>query len=243
MLGNQIITDAYVRGVKYCPDFGQGHIEVAESADDLSRWNLRCSIRPIASLRIHVGRFQKTTFVVAAERLDAQVGRLSKITDSKQGWHQAIVRPPPGGESNAQMCLDSPFTSASMMVTPGKEKPNMRIELKGVVAEYIKGMNAHDNDAIMATFAKDAYVNDNRRQMTGIDAIQGWVAKEVIGDKLTINVREVVDHYGDTIVIGAYDGTYDKTNLPDELTLTSYFSVRDNKIVSLAIIFNQPSPY
>jgi len=119
----------------------------------------------------------------------------------------------------------------------------MGIELKGVIAEYVKAMNAHDNDAIMATFAKDAYVNDNRRHMAGIDAIQGWVAKEVVGDKLTIDVREVVDHYGDTIVTGAYDGTYDKTNLPEELILTSYFSVRDNKIVSLAIIFNQPSPY
>jgi len=40
-----------------------------------------------------------------------------------------------------------------------------------------------------------------------------------------------------------YDGTYDKANLPDELILTSYFSVRDNKIVSLTVIFNQPSPY
>jgi hypothetical protein len=25
--------------------------------------------------------------------------------------------------------------------------------------------------------------------------------------------------------------------------MTSYFSIRDGKIVSLAIIFNQPSPY
>jgi hypothetical protein len=25
--------------------------------------------------------------------------------------------------------------------------------------------------------------------------------------------------------------------------MTSYFSVRDNKIVSLTVIFNQPSPY
>jgi hypothetical protein len=98
-------------------------------------------------------------------------------------------------------------------------------------------------NAIMATFAKDAYVNDNRRHIAGVDAIQGWVAKEVVGDKLTIDVREVIDHYSDTIVIGAYDGTYDKTNLPAELILTSYFGVRDNKIVSLTIIFNQPSPY
>lgn len=119
----------------------------------------------------------------------------------------------------------------------------MGIELKGIIAEYVKAINTHDTDAIMATFAKDAYVDDNKREITGSDAIRRWVEKEVVGDKLTIEVREVLDHFGDTIVRGVYDGEYDKTNLPKELILTSYFSVRDNKIVSLAIIFNQPSPY
>ncbi len=40
---------------------------------------------------------------------------------------------------------------------------------------------------------------------------------------------------------GAYDGTFDRTNLPDELVLTNYFAVRGNKIVSLVVIFNQPA--
>ena len=119
----------------------------------------------------------------------------------------------------------------------------MANEPKGVIAEYIRAVNAHDTDAIMATFAKDAYVNNNKREITGSDAIRRWVEKEVVGDKLTIEVREVLDHHGDTILRGAYDGEYDKTNLPKELILTSYFSVRHNTIVSLSIIFNQPSPY
>jgi hypothetical protein len=115
--------------------------------------------------------------------------------------------------------------------------------LSGIVAEHIRAVNAFDTDAIVATFAEDAYVNDNRREIVGIKAVRRWVEKEIVGDKVTIEVREVLDHYGDTIVRGAYDGEYDKTNLPIELILTNYFSVRDGKIVSLAIIFNQPSPY
>ena len=115
--------------------------------------------------------------------------------------------------------------------------------LSGIVAEHIRAVNAFDTDAIVATFAEDAYVNDNRREIVGIDAIRRWVEKEMVGDKVTIEVREVVDHYGEIIVRGAYDGEYDKTNLPKELILTNYFSVRDGKIVSLVIIFNQPSPY
>jgi len=51
----------------------------------------------------------------------------------------------------------------------------------------------------------------------------------------------VVDHYGETIVRGRYDGEYDKTNLPEGLILTNYFTVRDGKIVSLIVIRNTPA--
>lgn len=119
----------------------------------------------------------------------------------------------------------------------------MGIELTGVIADHIAAVNAFDTDAIVATFAEDAYVNDNKREIAGIDAIRKWVEKEMVGDKVTMEVREVVDHYGDTIVRAAYDGEYDKTNLPAELVMSSYFGVRDGRIVSLAIIFNQPSDY
>jgi hypothetical protein len=116
-------------------------------------------------------------------------------------------------------------------------------ELTGIVAEHIAAVNAFDTERIVATFAPDAYVNDNRREIWGSDAIRAFVAKEFVGDHVTMDVREVIDHYGDIIVRARYDGTYDKANLPDELILTSYFGIRDNRIVSLAVIFNQPSPY
>ena len=106
-------------------------------------------------------------------------------------------------------------------------------DLTGIVAEHIDAVNAADTDRAVATFADDAYVNDNRREFVGIDAIRRWVAKEMVGDKVRIEVREVLDHYGDTVVRGAYDGTFDRTDLPDEIVLTNYFSVRDGQIVSL----------
>ncbi|HEY1643831.1 MAG TPA: nuclear transport factor 2 family protein [Streptosporangiaceae bacterium] len=116
-------------------------------------------------------------------------------------------------------------------------------ELTGIVAEHIAAVNAGDAGAIVATFAEDAYVNDARREFSGREAIARWVGKEMTGDNVRIEVREVLDQHGDTIVRGAYDGTYDKTNLPDEVVLSSYFSVRDGKIVSLVVIFNQPASY
>jgi ketosteroid isomerase-like protein len=117
------------------------------------------------------------------------------------------------------------------------------VTLPPVVAEHIAAVNAFDTDAIVTTFASDAYVNDNRREMWGTDAIRKFMAKEFVGDRVTMQVREVIDHHGDIVVRAKYDGTYDKTNLPAELIMTSYFSLRDGKIVSLTVIFNQPSPY
>jgi hypothetical protein len=130
-----------------------------------------------------------------------------------------------------------------LAIWPHIEEKSMTEELSGIVAEHIRAVNAFDTDAIVGTFAQDAYVNDNRRELVGIAAIRRWVEKEFVGDHVTIEVREVLDHYGDTIVRGAYDGEYDKTNLPKELILSNYFKVRNGKIVGLIIIFNQPSPY
>jgi hypothetical protein len=113
--------------------------------------------------------------------------------------------------------------------------------LRGIVAAHVAAVNAFDEDAIVATFADDAFVNDARREFWGTDAIRRWVANEMVGDKVTIDVTDVIGHYGQSIVRGRYDGTFDKTNLPEELILTNYFTVRDGKIVSLIVIHNTPA--
>ena len=116
-------------------------------------------------------------------------------------------------------------------------------KLPAIVAEHIAAVNAFDTERIVATFTPDAYVNDNRREIWGVEAIRTFMAKEFVGDHVTMEVREVIDHYGDIIVRAKYDGDYDKSNLPDKLIMSSYFALRDGKITSLAVIFNQPSPY
>ena len=121
-------------------------------------------------------------------------------------------------------------------------RSNVISTLPDVIATHIAAVNAFDTERIVATFAEDAYVNDNRREIWGKDAIRKFMAKEFVGDQVTMEVREIVDHYGDIIVRAKYEGAYDKTNLPDELIMSSYFSVREGAIVSLTIIRNQPSP-
>ena len=116
--------------------------------------------------------------------------------------------------------------------------------LTGVVAEHVAAVNAGDLDAIVATFAEDAYINDARREFRGSTAIRRFIAKEIVGDHIEMDVREVLEHYGDTIVRAAYEGDFDRTNLPDgDVLLTNYFSVRDGKIVSLVTVNNRPAEY
>jgi SnoaL-like domain len=119
----------------------------------------------------------------------------------------------------------------------------MTTALPPVVADYLAAVNAFNLDGMVAAFAPDAYVNDARREISGIDAIRRWAEKEMVGDHVTMEPLEVIDHYGETIVRSRYDGTYDKTSLPAELIMSDYFTVRDGKIVSLKVIRNQPSPY
>src|SRR5437016_4165804 len=102
-------------------------------------------------------------------------------------------------------------------------------ELPPIVGEHIAAVNAFDTDRIVATFAPDAYVNDNRREIWGAEAIRKFMDTEIVGNQVTMEVGEVIDHYGDIIVRTRWDGTYDKTNLPDELVVTSYFATRDGK--------------
>ncbi|MGA5134054.1 nuclear transport factor 2 family protein [Streptomyces olivoreticuli] len=117
------------------------------------------------------------------------------------------------------------------------------IALPEILAAYIKAVNAFDLDAIMATFCDDALVNDARREFVGTASIRAWARRELVDDKVTMDVTEVVHHGTLTIVRARYDGEYDKTNLPDELVLTNYLTVADGRISSLIIVHNEPSPF
>lgn len=103
------------------------------------------------------------------------------------------------------------------------------------ITEYIEASNTFDGERLIAAFADDALVNDARREFWGVDAIKRW------SDKVTMEVKRVKEHYGDFVVDVEVDGNFDKSKLPDVIVLTHYFTVRDDKIVSLIIILNSPA--
>jgi ketosteroid isomerase-like protein len=117
------------------------------------------------------------------------------------------------------------------------------LSLDPAIAAHIAAINSFDIDAIMDTFAADALVNDASREFWGTEHIRAWVAKEMVGDHVTLQPVEVADNAGFCAVQCEYDGDYDKTNLPNPLIMTNYFRVRDGKIVTLFIIKNNVPKY
>jgi hypothetical protein len=111
--------------------------------------------------------------------------------------------------------------------------------LPKAVADHIAACNAHDIDAWMATFAQHALLNDISREFIGAEAIRAFGAKEIFGDNVTMEVRRAWDRYGNITVHAKFDGTYDKTNLPDPLILTLYFTLQDERITQLIILRNK----
>ena len=157
-----------------------------------------------------------------------------EVADRQGRGHRPVCGLPSGESQAAKRRLDSPTPGPPNIGgrhapgpkgTPDHAEPathrKIVTELPPIVAEHIAAVNAFDTDRIVDTFAPDAYVNDNHREIWGADAIWKFMAKEFVGDHVTMEVREVIDHYGDIIVRAKYDGTYDKTNLPDELIMSS----------------------
>jgi hypothetical protein len=111
--------------------------------------------------------------------------------------------------------------------------------LPAPVAAFIAATNACDADALIGCFAEGALVNDQLRDYWGLDAIKAWAEREIIGDKVTMKVIRVVEHFGDAIVTAHVDGNFDKTGLPAPLVLAFHFTLRGDRIVRLIILNNR----
>jgi hypothetical protein len=112
--------------------------------------------------------------------------------------------------------------------------------LPGPVAAYVRATNSLDLEGLMATFADDAFVNDQLCEHWGKQAIRRWAEREVIAAKLTMYVVDVVEHHGHVILSANVNGEFDARGLPDPLVLAFYFAAPDGQIVQLMILQNQP---
>jgi len=117
--------------------------------------------------------------------------------------------------------------------------PNTSAALPPLVAVYVEATNNFDLERLVATFADDALVNDQLRDYWGKPAIREWARRDIIGERLTMNVTKVIDHHGNFIVTANVDGDFDKRGLPDPLVIAFYFTVQSDLIVQLIILRNR----
>jgi len=79
-------------------------------------------------------------------------------------------------------------------------------ELPQPVAALLTAANGHDTAAFLAIFTTDGVVDDWGREFRGADAIRGWSDAEFIGVDVTLDVQEVVDRDGETVITAAVGG-------------------------------------
>src|SRR5579862_5986753 len=116
---------------------------------------------------------------------------------------------------------------------------SMQVKLPAVIEKFIKAANDHNGETFISCFAEDAYVNDAARSFRGKEQIKKWSYKEMIGDKVTMKPDTIVEHYGDYMITSLTDGNYDKKLAPDTLYLDYFFTVKDDKIITMFVILNK----
>ena len=117
------------------------------------------------------------------------------------------------------------------------------IKLPAVIEKFIVAVNGHNGDAFIHCFAEDAFVNDAARNFRGVEQIKKWSDKEMIGDKVTMKPDTIIEHYGDYMITALTDGNYDKNLAPDPTYLDYFFTVKNDKIVTMFVVINKEKSF
>jgi hypothetical protein len=96
----------------------------------------------------------------------------------------------------------------------------MSISLPGPISAYLKAKNEHDIDAMLVPFDEDATVKDEGREHHGRSAIRSWLEDVTRKYGVTLEVRDVTDADGTTVVSGLVSGNFPGSPALLEYTFT-----------------------
>jgi ketosteroid isomerase-like protein len=107
----------------------------------------------------------------------------------------------------------------------------MSVDLPSPIAAYMAASARLDADAILAPFAADAVVHDERHTHRGHDAIRAWIVEAALGNAAVPTplafVRDGDVHVVTAGVAGRFPGS--------PITLTFRFTLTGDQIASLEI--------
>jgi hypothetical protein len=119
------------------------------------------------------------------------------------------------------------------------QSQNLLAALSPAVTTYIEASNSCDLDRMLSVFAENALVNDQLRDYRGKAEIREWADRDIIGERLSMDVTRVIEHHGNLVVTANVDGNFDKRGLPNPLVLAFYFTLLDDQITQLIILRNR----
>lgn len=107
----------------------------------------------------------------------------------------------------------------------------MSIDLPAPISSYFDASNNHDIDGMLAPFDEDASVKDEGQEHHGRPAIRSWIEDVTRKYHVTIDVKDVTDANGRTVVSGLVSG-----NFPGSPVLLDHaFTLSGPKITRLEI--------
>jgi hypothetical protein len=104
--------------------------------------------------------------------------------------------------------------------------------LPDILERYFKAQNAHDIDAMLACFARNASVRDEGRDIVGTDEIRAWKIETSAKYRITAEPVESRIEADRTIVVVEVSGTFPGS--PSNLSYRFGFSA-DGRINALEV--------
>jgi hypothetical protein len=74
------------------------------------------------------------------------------------------------------------------------------------VQALLDAANAGDTEAFLAGFSEDGLVDDWGREFVGAALIRGWSDAEFIGKQVTLQIDQIAEHAGETVVTAQVGG-------------------------------------
>jgi hypothetical protein len=88
----------------------------------------------------------------------------------------------------------------------GNGGDQMAERVPGPVQALLDAANAGDTEAFLAGFSEDGLVDDWGREFVGAALIRGWSDAEFIGKQVTLQIDQIAEHAGETVVTAQVGG-------------------------------------
>jgi hypothetical protein len=107
----------------------------------------------------------------------------------------------------------------------------MSATLPEPLSAYFGAKKRHDIDAMLAPFAEEAVVKDEGQERRGLAAVREWMEETTRKYHDTVEVTDVAEADGKTVVTGLVSGTFPGS----PVRLRFHFTIEGDKIARLEI--------